>query len=88
MLTEQIIHNSWNLFLELHMNSEHENNTLILDKIKETREKEGGGISTGNKELIGINLFQKQNEENRNWDHIPNYMEMNYLIFENLKING
>ena len=45
-------------------------------------------FQAGNKELIGINLFQNQNEENRNWDHIPNYMEMNYLIFENIKING
>ena len=88
MLTEQVIHNSWDLFLELHTNSEHENNTLILDKIKETRKKKMEEFHTGNKELIGINLFQNQNEENRNWDHIPNYMEMNYLIFENLKING
>ena len=66
----------------------YENNTLILDKIKETREKKMEEFQAGNKELIGINLFQNQNEENRNWDHIPNYMEMNYLIFENLKING
>ncbi len=88
MFTEQIIHNSWDLFLELHMNSENETNTLILDKIKETRKKKMEEFHTGNKELIGINLFQNQNEENRNWDHIPNYMEMNYLIFENLKLNG
>lgn len=88
MLTEQIIHNSWNLFLELHSNSEDENNALILNKIKETRKKKVEEFLSGNKELIGINLFKNKNEENRNWDQIPNYMEMNYLIYENLKING
>ena len=37
-----------------HMNSEHENNTLILDKIKETREKKVEEFQLEIKNSLGL----------------------------------
>lgn len=87
LLTEQIIDNSWNLFLELHDNLAQENKAEMSDNIKLIRNQKEQNFKSGKKQLIGINLFHNKDEQIQKWEYIPDYLEMSYLIYETLEAN-
>lgn len=82
LLSKEIILNSWNLFLQLHENRL-ENLDFIIQEVEKTRKQRINEFVNGQKKLLGINLFSTDNNELK-WHNIPDYLEMEYLIYEKL----
>jgi len=82
LLSKEIILNSWTLFLELHENTS-ENIDLIVQEVEKTRKQRINEFVNGQKRLLGINLFSTDNNELK-WHNVPDYLEMEYLIYEKL----
>ena len=88
MLTNRIIHNSWDTFLELHDKTTHEIKTTCTAQVKTIRELRINNFLNGKKQLLGINLFKtNENSSEDEWKLTPSYLNLSYLIYENLKEN-
>jgi methylmalonyl-CoA mutase len=81
-ITEHLITNSWNQFLEFNEKSDNEVNEMLCKSIACTREQKLSAFVQGEKELIGINLFPIEKDENILWADIPKYLGFDYLIYE------
>ncbi|MDG2152459.1 MAG: methylmalonyl-CoA mutase family protein [Crocinitomicaceae bacterium] len=88
MLTNRIIHNSWDTFLELHEKTTDEIKTTYTTRVKMIRELRINNFLNGEKQLLGINLFKNNdNPTEEEWKLTPSYMNLSYLIYENLQEN-
>ena len=84
MMTEQIIVNSWELFLEIQNDSLTEVKRKIRERIEVVRFKKEKHFLNGETELLGINLFNIESMSSDSWQDIPEYLGMKFLIYENL----
>jgi len=82
LLSKEIILNSWNLFLKL-IYSETDKVDILLQEVEKTRKQKIDAYVQGQKKLLGINLFSVNNKE-MEWCNIPDYLELEYLIYEKL----
>ena len=84
MITEQIIINSWELFLVMQNNSLSENKKMIVERIEVIRSLKEQQFLSGEKELLGMNLFKIEPQSSNSWQNIPEYLGMKFLIYEKL----
>jgi len=82
LLSKEIILNSWSLFLKL-IEAEKDKVDFIVQEVEKTRKQKIDAYVQGEKKLLGINLFSINNNE-LEWCNIPDYLEMEYLIYEKL----
>ena len=86
MLTHQIIHNSWDTFLDLQENTLEEIKTTYTANIKIIRDLRINNFLNGEKQLLGINIFKnKTDSSEEEWKLPPSYLNFSYLIYENLQ---
>jgi len=86
MLTHQIIHNSWDTFLDLQENTLEEIKTTYTANIKMIRDLRINNFLNGEKQLLGINIFKhKTDSSEEEWELTPSYLNFSYLIYENLQ---
>ena len=88
MLTNHIVNDSWDLFLVLHDDSLTENKLQMKEHISIIRNLKIQEFLNGEKQLLGINLFELANENKRTPTAIPTYLNLDYLIYENLQKDG
>ena len=83
-LTEKIISNSWNQFLQW-MDCEHLEiiKANLKSNISEARKLKTLSFDAGEKQLLGINLYPATIDKKISWVSIPDYLGFDYLIFEN-----
>jgi methylmalonyl-CoA mutase len=84
MITEQIIINSWDLFIEIQNDSHTETKKKILERIEIVRLQKEKHFLSGETQLLGINLFNIETTSSDSWQDIPEYLGMKFLIYENL----
>ena len=84
MMTEQMIINSWELFLEMQNDSPTENKKKIRESVEIVRALKEKQFLNGEKQLLGINLFKIESTSFESWQDIPEYLGMKFLIYENL----
>jgi len=86
MLTHQIIHNSWDIFLDLQQNTLEEIKTTYTANIKMIRDLRINNFLNGEKQLLGINIFKSKTDSSEDeWKLTPSYLNFSYLIYENLQ---
>jgi methylmalonyl-CoA mutase len=88
LLTEQIIFKAWHHLKTLgkfESINGREKIDFIQKSISETSNKRSENFKQKKSELIGINSYLNMNEEVNSWASLPKYLEIPYLIFENLK---
>ncbi len=84
MMTEQIIVNSWELFIKMQNESHTETKKNILERIEIVRSQKEKHFANGDTQLLGINLFSMESASSEYWQDIPEYLGMKFLIYENL----
>ena len=84
MMTEQIIINSWEFFLELQDDSLVGNKKMISESVQLVRSMREKQFLSGEKQLLGINLFNIESKSSDSWHEIPEYLGMQFLIYEKL----
>ena len=88
MITNRIIHNSWDTFLELNDKKIDEIKAAYVTQVKVVRNLKINNFLNGKKQLLGINLFKNNdNSSEEEWELTPTFMNLNYLIYENLQEN-
>mgnify|MGYP004112682009 CR=1 FL=1 len=76
--------NSWELFLEMQNDSPNENKRKIRERVEIVRALKEKQFLNGEKQLLGINLFNTESASSESWQDIPEYLGMKFLIYENL----